>query len=98
MTCAILERPTKAKPEAKAKPETTTTIKSPFPYFGGKSKIAPLAWTRFGSDCRECVAWKARGGYGSQRSIANRKGVDNATRERIWFSPHCLPGPEAVPA
>jgi hypothetical protein len=31
----------------------------------------------------ECVAWKANGGY------ANRNN-DNAHRERIWFSPHCL--------
>jgi hypothetical protein len=32
-----------------------------------------------------CVPWKAHGGYGGQ-------GDDNvnATRERIWFSPHCL--------
>lgn len=33
-------------------------------------------------------AWKAAGGY------ANRNGADankNARRERIWFSPHCLP-------
>ena len=33
------------------------------------------------------VAWKARGGYGSQ---ANARGRENAKRERIWFSPHCL--------
>jgi len=34
-----------------------------------------------------CVPWKARGGYGSQ---GVGRGRDNATRERIWFSPHCL--------
>jgi len=28
-----------------------------------------------------CVAWQAAGGYGS---------AENARRERIWFSPHCL--------
>ena len=32
------------------------------------------------------VAWKAQGGYGS------RSGNDNCTKERIWFSPHCLTG------
>lgn len=32
------------------------------------------------------VEWKANGGYASQGSTANV----NATRERIWFSPHCL--------
>ena len=35
----------------------------------------------------DCVAWKARGGYGSQGENAAR---ENAGRERIWFSPHCL--------
>lgn len=38
-----------------------------------------------------CVAWKARGGYGSQGATAN----DNRKRERIWFSPHCLDGRQA---
>jgi len=32
-------------------------------------------------------AWKAKGGYGSQGETTGR---DNAGRERIWFSPHCL--------
>lgn len=37
----------------------------------------------------ECVPWKAAGGYG------NRTGNQNAKRERVWFSPHCLkPEPE----
>jgi DNA adenine methylase len=31
--------------------------------------------------------WKARGGYGSQ---GNGTGRDNASRECIWFSPHCI--------
>jgi len=45
-------------------------------------------------DSWECVAWKARGGYGSQ---GNNRGRANAGRERIWFSPHCLkPGREAM--
>lgn len=34
------------------------------------------------------VAWKGRGGYGSQGDDVN----DNRKRERIWFSPHCLSG------
>jgi site-specific DNA-adenine methylase len=33
------------------------------------------------------VAWKARGGYGSQ---SDGRGRENSARERIWFSPHCL--------
>jgi hypothetical protein len=35
----------------------------------------------------ECLEWKARGGYGSQ---GNGSGRENAGRERVWFSPHCL--------
>ena len=35
----------------------------------------------------QAYAWKARGGYGSQ---GNGRGRDNAAREVIWFSPHCL--------
>lgn len=31
--------------------------------------------------------WKARGGYGNQ---GDGQGKDNASRERIWFSPNCL--------
>ena len=38
----------------------------------------PESWER--------VAWKAGGGYSSQ----NRNGNDNPTKERIWFSQHCL--------
>ena len=38
----------------------------------------------------ECVEWKARGGYGSQ---SDGRGRDNASRERIWFSPGCLTCP-----
>lgn len=34
----------------------------------------------------ECVAWKASGGYGNRTA----KGKENAGKERIWYSPHCL--------
>jgi hypothetical protein len=33
------------------------------------------------------VAWKTTGGYGSQ---GDGRGRENASRERLWFSPHCL--------
>jgi len=33
----------------------------------------------------ECVAWKASGGYANKNKANN-----NAGKERIWFSPHCL--------
>ena len=35
----------------------------------------------------ECLAWKAKGGYGSQ---SDQHDNPNARRERIWFSPHCV--------
>jgi hypothetical protein len=38
----------------------------------------PASWT--------VHAWKATGGYGNQADENQ-----NASRERIWFSPHCLP-------
>lgn len=44
----------------------------------------------------DVLAWKAKGGYGSQG--ANTDGAENAKRERIWFSPHCLPSAESVGA
>lgn len=47
-------------------------------YESEHSHLMPDGW--------ECVAWKASGGYSNQ----NAKGNDNPTKERIWFSPHCL--------
>jgi len=37
----------------------------------------------------DCVEWKAQGGYSNQARVDRRNG--NPHRERIWFSPHCLP-------
>lgn len=39
----------------------------------------PRSWT--------CMEWKANGGYGNQ---SRGRGRENASRERIWFSPYCL--------
>lgn len=50
--------------------------------YDGEHKM-PESWV--------CIAWKATGGYGNQ-SDTN----DNAHRERIWFSPHCLNPSENV--
>lgn len=35
------------------------------------------------------VEWKAQGGFGAQRKVGKN---ENAHRERIWLSPHCLIG------
>ena len=43
-----------------------------------------------------CVAWKANGGYGNQSG--STRGRENATKERIWLSPHCLPAASEVAA
>ena len=48
-------------------------------YEGEHEALEGLGWS--------AVAWKARGGMGSQ---GDARGRDNASRERIWFSPHCL--------
>jgi DNA adenine methylase len=42
----------------------------------------------------ECFAWRAHGGYAHQ-SKNGANGLVNASRERIWFSPHCLTGATA---
>ena len=39
-------------------------------------------------------AWKAHGGYSSQRKTGTN---DNKKRERIWFSPHCLSAEAETP-
>ena len=41
----------------------------------------------------ECIHWKACGGYGSQ---GNGRGRENASREVIYFSPHCLRPQESL--
>jgi hypothetical protein len=41
--------------------------------------VAPPGWT--------VIPWKAKGGYGSQ---GDGRGRENAERERLWISPHCL--------
>ena len=48
-------------------------------YEGDHNALEDAGW--------DVVAWKANGGYGN-RSYG--KGRENAYRERIWFSPHCL--------
>lgn len=39
----------------------------------------------------DCVAWKASGGYAGAAG-----NMENSSRERIWFSPHCLPPEQAL--
>jgi hypothetical protein len=41
----------------------------------------------------EAIHWKASGGYGSQ---GEGRGRENAKREMIWFSPHCLRPQESL--
>ena len=41
--------------------------------------VMPNSW--------ECLAWRTQGGYAN---TSDGPGRDNAARERIWFSPHCL--------
>lgn len=44
----------------------------------GHEELAKHGWT--------IHHWKANGGYANR---SNKRGKDNAKRERIWFSPHC---------
>lgn len=51
-------------------------------YAGEHDELEDLGWERF--------EWKANGGYGNQGKSDKAKGRENAKREVIWFSPHCL--------
>jgi len=42
----------------------------------------PQEWTE--------IAWKAHGGYAHISKSPGGLGRENAGKERIWFSPHCL--------
>jgi hypothetical protein len=46
---------------------------------GEHNELEALGW--------DVIPWKASGGYGNQRRSNDN---ENAGRERIWFSPHCL--------
>lgn len=54
-------------------------------YEGDHDEIESHGW--------QAWEWKANGGYGSQ---AAGDGRENAARERVWFSPHCLRTGEQV--
>ena len=43
----------------------------------------------------EVYHWKAKGGYGSQ---GEGRGIANAERETVWFSPHCRKPEQLQPA
>ena len=43
----------------------------------------PRSWTKF--------AWEAHGGYACISTDETKLGRKNRKRERLWFSPHCLP-------
>lgn len=50
-------------------------------YEGEHEELTTRGWS--------VLAWKAKGGYGSKKHGQAR---ENSSRERIWFSPHCLSG------
>ena len=51
-------------------------------YDGEHNDLEALGW--------RVHAWSTAGGYGGGRG---GRGEENATRERLWFSPHCIDGP-----
>ncbi len=48
-------------------------------YEGEHNALQDMGW--------RAIEWKAKGGYGSQ---GEGRGRDNAARERLWLSPHCM--------
>ena len=75
-------------------------LKAPFPYFGGKGRVAGEVWKRFGAVKTYvepffgsgAVLLGRPGGYGNQGSKESR-GKRNRHREVIWFSPACISAP-----
>jgi DNA adenine methylase len=53
-------------------------------YDGEHNALEAMGW--------RVMAWKAAGGYGSQRTGG---GAENAAKERLWFSPLCVEQPPA---
>lgn len=51
-------------------------------YQGEHDELEAIGW--------EVHAWRAQGGYANQNQSG--RGMNNRTRERIWFSPHCIKG------
>jgi hypothetical protein len=47
-------------------------------------------------DSWECLEWKGTGGM-SNMAKKKTRAKDNAIRERIWFSPHCLKAKDRLP-
>lgn len=54
-------------------------------YEGEHDALEGLGW--------ECVAWKTQGGYGNRKKASGGENT-NKDRERVWFSPACLPAGE----
>ena len=48
-------------------------------YDGEHNGLEALGW--------RVTSWKAAGGFGSR---SDKRGRENAAKERLWFSPHCL--------
>lgn len=67
-------------------------LRAPFPWFGGKSRAASVIWRAFGNvpNYVEPFAGDMPAGW-TQHAWKAQNAFANAERERIWFSPHCLP-------
>lgn len=50
-------------------------------YEGEHNELEQVGWKQ--------VSWRGRGGYGNQSAVN-----ENADRERLWISPHCVGGSE----
>lgn len=77
-------------------------LQAPFPWFGGKRKVASEVWARFGRVDNyvepffgsgatmppdwRVWRWNAGQGFGAQATDRS----ENGRRERIWFSSACI--------
>jgi hypothetical protein len=73
----------------------TSVLRAPFPWYGGKSRAAPLIWRAFGNVpnyvepfAGSLAVLLARPHDPKVETVRTASRIGD--RERIWLSPHCL--------
>ena len=71
-------------------------MKAPFPWFGGKRRVADVVWAALGDDHLMPDTWRRHRwsgtkAYGTTRQAEAQDGnYANRHGETLWISPHCL--------
>ena len=65
-------------------------LPAPFPWFGGKSRVAPAVWERFGVVRNYVEPFFGSGAVLLARPAPFEGPETINDAGRIWFSPHCV--------